>query len=200
MELRFFFAFVPPVVAGLVSILPADAQQRAIDIEKSTLTVRVERAGVFSALGHDHEIAGPLLGGTVDEAASRMELHMDASKLRVLDPGTSEKDRAEIQETMLGPEVLDVQRYPRIDFHCAHASSTGGGSWTLSGSLTLHGQTHPVTVEARERGGRYTGTARLKQTDFGITPVKIAGGAVRVKDEVRIEFEIQLKPVKRQGG
>src|SRR5689334_10207103 len=116
MELRVFFAFVPPLVAGLVCIPAAYAQQRAIDIEKSKLTVLVEKTGVFSALGHDHEIAAPLAEGSVNEAVSRMELRVDASQLRVLDPDTSEKDRAQIQETMLGPEVLDVQRYPEIAF------------------------------------------------------------------------------------
>jgi hypothetical protein len=35
------------------------------------------------------------------------------------------------------------------------------------------------------------GALTLRQSDFGITPVKIAGGAVRVKDEIRIEFDIQ---------
>jgi hypothetical protein len=41
--------------------------------------------------------------------------------------------------------------------------------------------------------GHYTGKVTLKQTDFGITPVKIAGGAIRVKDVVEIVFEIVAK-------
>ena len=68
----------------------------------------------------------------------------------------------------------------------------GAGSWSVHGELTLHGQTRPVAVEVREKSGHYVGTARLKQTDFGIKPIKIAGGTVRVKDEVRIDFDIQL--------
>jgi hypothetical protein len=36
------------------------------------------------------------------------------------------------------------------------------------------------------------GNAVVKQSDFGIKPVKVAGGTVKVKDEVRIEFDIQL--------
>jgi polyisoprenoid-binding protein YceI len=62
----------------------------------------------------------------------------------------------------------------------------------VEGKLTLHGETRPVSVEVRESEGRYMGTARLKQSDFGIKPVKVAGGTVRVKDEVKIEFAIQL--------
>jgi hypothetical protein len=51
-----------------------------------------------------------------------------------------------------------------------------------------------VEVEVREDGEHYVGTSRFKQTEFGIQPVKVAGGTIRVKDEVRIEFNIQLAP------
>ena len=51
-----------------------------------------------------------------------------------------------------------------------------------------------MTVDVKEKSGHYTGHATLKQTDFGIEPVKVAGGAVRVKDEVQVEFDIQLSP------
>jgi len=40
------------------------------------------------------------------------------------------------------------------------------------------------------QGGRYRGTAALKQRDFGIDPITIAGGTVKVKDEVKVEFDI----------
>ena len=42
--------------------------------------------------------------------------------------------------------------------------------------------------------GRYIGSTHLKQTDFGITPVRIAGGTVKVKDEVEMSFEIVPTP------
>jgi hypothetical protein len=45
-----------------------------------------------------------------------------------------------------------------------------------------------VPVELRD--GKYLGSVTLKQTDYGITPVKIGGGAVRVKDEIIIELSI----------
>jgi hypothetical protein len=57
---------------------PAGAQQRAIDTENSVMTVRVYKAGVFSALGHDHEIAAPITSGTVDTTAHSVEIHVKA--------------------------------------------------------------------------------------------------------------------------
>jgi polyisoprenoid-binding protein YceI len=87
---------------------------------------------------------------------------------------------------------LDSERYPEIVFRSTAAEPAGADSWKVSGALTLHGQTRPVTVEVTEKAGHYLGNALLKQTDFAIKPVRIAGGTVRVKDTVRIEFDIQL--------
>jgi hypothetical protein len=38
--------------------------------------------------------------------------------------------------------------------------------------------------------GRYFGDIQIRQRDFGITPIRIAGGTVSVKDELKIEFQI----------
>jgi polyisoprenoid-binding protein YceI len=168
------------------------AQTRAIDTKKSVMTVRVYKAGVFSALGHDHEIAAPIAAGKADPAARQVELRVEARRLRVEDAKVSEKDRAEIQKTMLGPEVLDVERHPEIVFRSTAVEPASAGSWTVRGSLTLHGETRPVTVEVREKEGHYVGNSILKQTEFGIKPVRVAGGTVKVKDQIRIEFDIQL--------
>lgn len=170
----------------------ATAQARALDTAKSTMKVRVYKSGVLSALGHNHEIAAPIAGGTVDLTARQVELRVGAAALKVLDPGVSEKDRAETQRVMLGSEVLDAVGHPEIIFHSTGAEPAGAGVWKLRGNLTLHGQTRPVEVEVREDGEHYVGTSRFKQTGFGIQPVKVAGGAIRVKDEIRIEFDIQL--------
>jgi polyisoprenoid-binding protein YceI len=184
-----------PVIVFAVSCLAwtAKAQRHAIDTAKSVMTVRVYKAGVLSAFGHDHEIAAPITGGNVDSAGHHVELHTNASGLRVRDPKASEKDRDEIQKTMLGPDVLDADRYPEIVFRSTAVEPMGPGLWKVQGTLTVHGQTQPVTAEVREKTtGRYAGNALFKLTDFAIKPVRIAGGAVKVKDEIRIEFDIQL--------
>jgi polyisoprenoid-binding protein YceI len=167
-------------------------QGAAIDTRHSVMTVRVYRAGAFAAFGHDHEIAAPIAAGSVNFAAHQVELHVDARTLCVEDADASEKDRGEIRKTMLGPEVLDVEHYPAIVFRSTSMEPAGAGSWRILGNLVLHGTTQPVTVDVMEKAGHYTGHALVKQTDFGIKPVRAGGGTVRVKDEVRIEFNIEL--------
>src|SRR5580692_4301298 len=84
--------------------LDVSAQQHTIDTQKSTLTIHVGKTGAFSALGHEHEVRAPIQSGTVDTGSQpAVEMHVDARTLRVIDKDESEKDRAEVQETMLGP-------------------------------------------------------------------------------------------------
>lgn len=168
------------------------AQVRQIDTANSTVKVHVSKAGVLSAFGHDHEIAAPITSGTVDAGAKRVEIHINATSMKVVDPGGSDKDRAEIQSTMLGPDVLDANQYREIVFRSTAAEGQSEGKWRVTGDLTLHGQSRPVVLEVADEGGHYAGTARIRQTEFAMKPVKVAGGTVRVKDEVQIEFDIRL--------
>jgi hypothetical protein len=43
------------------------------------------------------------------------------------------------------------------------------------------------------KDGHYLGSTTFKQREFGITPVRVAGGTVKVKDEVKIEFDVVTK-------
>jgi hypothetical protein len=190
----------PRTVCGFIiaAILLSHGQSssdpaRSIDTARSVLTVRAYKTGLFSAFAHDHEIRAPIQKGAVDEDKNTVGFTVDARTLRVLDPGASVKDRAEIQGTMLGPKVLDSEKFPEIRFRSTSLGEAGEDKWIVRGDLTLHGQTHPVKVEVKGHDGHYTGSARLSQKDFGITPVSIAGGSVKVKDEILVEFEIFAK-------
>lgn len=166
------------------------SSERAIDTERSAVTVRVYKGGLFSSFGHDHEIRAPIKDGAFDQEKSTVWFVVEARSLQVRDAEASEKDRAEIQTTMLGPKVLDSENFREIRFRSTEVSRHSNDRWTVHGDLTLHGQTRPVEAEVERQNGVYRGSAQLRQKDFGIKPVSVAGGSVKVKDEVRIEFEI----------
>lgn len=169
----------------------AEAPSQAIDTGKSTMTVRVSKSGLFSAFGHEHEISAPIRQGSFNTDKPSVELAVDARALRVADKDVSDKDRADIQQTMLGSKVLDSQLFPEIRFHASQVQRAADSEWTVQGDLTLHGQTRAVKFRVKASSdGHYRGAAELKQSDFGITPVTVAGGTVKVKDEVRIEFDV----------
>jgi polyisoprenoid-binding protein YceI len=109
----------------------------------------------------------------------------------------SEKDRREIERTMK-QEVLELSKYPEILYAAPDASlrRAGDGQFevTLPGSLSLHGvtQREPISARATVMGTmlRAFGEFTLRQPDYDIAPVTVAGGALRVKDELKGTFDI----------
>lgn len=167
---------------------------RAIDPVRSTMTVSVYKEGLFAFAADDHEISAPIASGSLDAVAGDVTVTVDAAKMRVLDPKLGDGRRAQVQANMSGPSVLDVEKYPTIVFDAHGFRATARGAFAVTGDLTLHGQTHPVTVEVtRVDDTHFTGSAVVRQSAFGITPIRIAGGMVRVKDDVKVDFRIVVE-------
>lgn len=173
------------------SVLPAE--NHPIDVNNSRLKVRVFKTGLFSPFAHNHEIEALITEGSADLSETlEVTVRIDARNLQVLDTEVSERDRAEIQKTMSGPSVLDSEQFPDISFHSTRVDQIGADHWKVVGDLALHGRVNPVVVDVAFKDGHYFGSATIRQRDFGITPVSIAGGTVKVKDELKIEFDIAL--------
>jgi polyisoprenoid-binding protein YceI len=123
---------------------------------------------------------------------------MKASSLEVIDD-ISDKDRGEIHRQMYS-EVLEVERYPDITYDCSRVTITGTGatfSATLNGDLTLHGETRalevPVRVSMTGSILKASGQFSVSQRTFGIAPVSVAGGAIKLKDEIKCTFNIAAR-------
>ncbi len=169
----------------------AYGQGKAIDVNKSSMKIRVFKSGAFSAFAHDHEIEAPIAEGKIDSSGNpSVQLRVESGKMRVLDPEITADKRAEIQHTMQSDTVLEVEKFPEISYQSTAVTSRGEGHWSVRGDLTLHGKKQPVAVEVSLEGGHYRGSAAIRQSDFGIEPVRLAGGTVKVKDELKVEFDI----------
>jgi polyisoprenoid-binding protein YceI len=171
--------------------LAVRADATAIDVTRSQLTVSVYKSGLFSAFADNHLIRAPIAEGSLSAAAPlSVTMMVRARDLEVVDPALAADKRREVQARMLGPEVLDVETYPQITFSSTAVQSAGADRWKVEGDLALHGKTGRVSFDATFSQGAYRGSVRIRQRDFGITPISIAGGTVKVKDEVLIEFVI----------
>ena len=189
-------------LAGLLACLPAGAAEYRIVSPESRLHIHVGKAGLFGFAGHAHEVyAGEIEGRIRLEAGAwssgSVELSLPASALRV-DPETEPpKDLAEVQATMES-RVLEIAAFPQIAFRSTAVSleshSPKGARIALEGELSFHGVTRPIElpVEVTIEGQRLTAKGRIKarQKDYAIKPVSAAGGTVKVKDELEIDFEI----------
>jgi len=167
------------------------AQSIPIDTHKSTITIHVGKAGLFSAAGHDHWVTAPITSGEIgDTNPGSVNFSVDAHRLKVKpDAKVNPEDEAKIQETMQ-QKVLESEKYPLIQFKSSSVAQAAKGSWRVTGQLTLHGVSKSIIVTVKQAGDAYSGTARIKQSDFGIQPVRVAGGAVKVKNELDIGFNI----------
>jgi len=173
-----------------------------VDAGRSTFTLQAFSTGILSAFGHNpriaiREIKGDVQFSLADGVVSDTHVHIaiDPRSLEVIDD-ISDKDRREIQRQMYD-EVLEVERYREIDYDCPRVTIDGSGdqfSATLSGELTLHGETHLLAVPARVSitGDtlKASGGFAVSQRQFGIAPVTVAGGAIKLKDEVKCTFNI----------
>lgn len=168
------------------------AAQAAIDREHSRIRIHVGKAGLFSAAGHEHWVEAPIAEGELEPGPpSSISFRVDSRQMKVEeDKSLSAEQQAEVQSTMQ-TKVLESGQYPEIRFHSTSILEASRDTWEVRGDLSLHGQTRPVHTTVHKQENAYVGRCQIKQTDFGIQPVRVAGGVVKVKDELDIEFSVQ---------
>jgi len=173
---------------------------------ESSFWVFAGKTGIFSAFAHNHEIGVKSFSGRVVVPAAgagggSLEMEVDAPSLVVLDKEPSEEDKKKIFNSMHN-EVLESAKYQKISFKSVSVSDvkqTGSDaySFVVNGDLSLHGVTKriavPVAATVTPQQLRATGKYTLKQTDYGIKPYSAAGGSIKVKDEVVVNFNIVAK-------
>ncbi|MGA2714442.1 MAG: YceI family protein [Bryobacteraceae bacterium] len=179
------------VCAVLAVTLPLSAQEKAIDTQRSTITIHVGKSGLLSAAAHDHTINAPISSGSIQEsAAPHIEFTVESAQMTVKpDPKVDAKTQATIQMDM-EEMTLETKKFPGIMFRSSRIEKLTGGQWKVDGDLSLHGVTKPVSLTVKQTGDSYTTRTVLKQTDFGIKPISIGGGMIKVKNEVEIDFQI----------
>lgn len=176
-----------------------------IDAKRSTFIVRGFATGVLSAFAHSPTIAIADFQGEVEWSSSALEdaslrLVIQAASLNVTDD-ISDKDRREIERKMQH-EVLETDGFPEIIYECPRVSliqKTGEGLFlvALNGELSLHGATRNQPVSARVTLKadilRAVGEFSVRQSDYYIEPVSAAGGTIKLKDELKLSFDITAR-------
>lgn len=168
---------------------------------ESLVTIVVRRSGALARLGHDHVVSGSDVQGYVDPQASRADLYLaldslvvDDAALRAqaaLDTQPSASDIAGTRSNMLAS--LEAQSHPYIGVRV-----NGAAGPELDVELTLHGVTRrfprvPAVIESSGNELAAHGALTIAQSDFGITPFSILGGAIRVEDRLELRFRISAR-------
>jgi polyisoprenoid-binding protein YceI len=172
-----------------------------VDARASRFTVQAFASGVLSAVGHNPTIGirkfSAEAGFNPDAVEqTRVRMTIQAGFLSVLDD-IKESDRNEM-EKLMNEQILESARYPEIQYEGTAVSIHRLGdslySADLGGNLSLHGVVRPqlVTVRITLYDGmlRASGTFSILQSEFQIKPISLAGGMLKLKDELKCSFEM----------
>lgn len=140
-------------------------------------------------IANDAGAAAAIVGG--EKAVRSVTLRVNAPKL----------DCGNGTMTNHALKALKAEQHRTITFTLGSydlAKAADGAKGTLNGTLTLGGVARPVAIvaTARDAGAgkvRVTGAYQLKMTDYGLRPPSLMMGAMKVRDEVTVKFDLQLK-------
>jgi len=175
----------------------------AIVAEQSVVAITVRRGGTLARLGHDHVVAARTLEGYVAPGLGKAALRFRLDQLTVDDAGLRAQaglppppsaDAIFATRRNMLERVLEANAYPWLELHAEQAP---GNPALLNADITLHGKTRRYSVPVRiERAGgvlHVTGAFTVRQTDFGITPFAVLGGALAVEDPVELRFDLSAR-------
>jgi polyisoprenoid-binding protein YceI len=178
---------------------PAD--RYVIDSRASRFTVQAFATGMLARMGHNptigiRDFSGEMKFDPDKLQAGGFHLVIKTASLSVQDD-INDKDRREI-ERLMSQEVLETSKFPEVVYDASNITITKMAdalySAAVSGNLTMHGvtnsQTIPVRVALFGSMLRASGDFSLEQTDYNIKLVSVAGGALKLKDELKFSFEI----------
>lgn len=175
------------------------------------LVLTVRRGGSLARLGHDHVIASRSMQGFVAPAQGRADLYMPLAELTVdehalraqagLDTQPTASDIEGTQANMQD-KVLRVQEFPYALVQVRDVDAKKPASASVS--ITLRGTTRTSTVPLMlietPDGLRVIGSMELKQSDFGIAPFSLLGGALQVEDAFKVRFDIRARALTAARG
>jgi hypothetical protein len=163
--------------------------------ENATLSVRTGRTGAAAKAGHDLLLTVTAWQATLEVGEQpSLTLQADARSLRVVE-GTGGLQSLGDEEKSAIEQIIDdeVLKGTAIAFRSSAVEpAPDGGRLGVRGELTLAEKTAPLEFDlAVGAGGALSGSAVLKQTDWGMTPYSTLFGTLKVADDVTVELEAQ---------
>jgi len=171
-----------------------------VDPERSLVSIEVRRGGRLARLGHDHVVASHDVRGYVAVADGRADIYVPLDRLVVDEPALRAEagfstqpspDAIDGTRVNMLTKVLETERFP---FALIRISRRTADPQTLGVAITLHGTTRslevPARIEETPDGVSVSGKMSFKQSEFGIVPLAVLGGALLVEDRVDLRFRI----------
>ncbi|PYJ19824.1 MAG: polyisoprenoid-binding protein [Verrucomicrobia bacterium] len=183
------FSWLSLILAGFIHSVTANETFK-FDASRSTIGFRV------------HQFLGTTDGkfkqfsGTIDLDRQHPEASSVSARIQVSSINTGIKKR---DDHLRSAEFFNVANFPEITFKSRGVKQTGTQSGDITGDLTMHGITKPVTLHvkvinplANEARTRWEVTTEpLKRRDFGLMFGSATETVSGISQEVAIRIEIE---------
>ena len=182
--------------AAIALAVPAKASTWTVDPDHTTVGFSVRHMMVTDQKGAFDTFTGTINLDDKDITKSTVTVDIDAASIN-----TKSKKR---DDHLRSPEFFDVAKFPKVTFASTKVEKAKDGGLLVSGNLTIHGVTKPVTLTVAPLGAELkdpwgnihsgtTATAKINREDFGLAwNAAIEKGGVVVGKEVTIELQIEL--------
>jgi hypothetical protein len=167
--------------------------------------IKTGREGLAARAGHDltleitqwsARVTFPAEGSGATETLTA-ELDLGSLAVREGTGGAkplTDRDRRDIQNQ--AGKILGSTATARFNSTRVFQSASPAGGGAIEGTLALNGKSQPVRLQVTTpEPGRYRGSTTIKQTDFAITPYSGFFGALKLRNEVTVEFEVTIKEI-----
>lgn len=170
------------------------------DPSSADVFVFTYKEGLLSPVAHDLKLRVGAFTIDVADDLHSVESSFDAASLRVVaamrdgreqPSALSERDRRSIEGTIVS-DVLEAKKYPEIRFASGSIARREDRA-LVAGTLTMHGRSRLLTVEASLSEGCWRTSARLHQPDWGVRPYSAMLGTLRIQREVLVSVTLRTR-------
>ncbi|MBW4038616.1 MAG: YceI family protein [Acidobacteria bacterium] len=167
-----------------------------LDPAHSSAEFKVKHMMISNVKGSFNGLSGTLIEDTSDPTRSHVEAWIEIASISTGD---------ESRDTHLkSADFFDHAQFPTMTFRSTSVVKTGAEAYNVTGDLTLHGVTKPVTfaVEGPSAPGKdpwgntrigLSATTKINRKDFGLSwNAALDTGGVLVGEDVQISLEVQF--------
>lgn len=177
----------PSVETSATALKPGNYE---LDDKHAALLFKVGHLGFSKFVGRFERFDATLDFDETSPEDARVEAVIDMTSLDVANDSFA--------NTLMGPNWFDAEQFPETIFRSQSIEITGENTGILSGELTMHGVTNPVTMDVVFNGGGFdrlrsayvvglSGTTTVRRSDFGVDRFQIL-----VSDKVELEIEAEF--------
>jgi polyisoprenoid-binding protein YceI len=186
------------LAATLATLLPvlsfAAPAPFNLDASHSTAGFAVKHLVISSVRGEFRTFSGVVQLDDADPTKSTVEATIDVNSL---DTHVADRDAH-----LKSPDFFDTAKFPTVTFKSTKVAKAGKDALKVTGDLTLHGVTRPVTLDVKtspevkgmfgETRRAFAATTKISRKDFGLTWNKLVEAGPAVGDEVVITLDLEV--------